>query len=335
MSESTVSAGFIGALLDFAAAKGGARDAMLRDAALDAAALADQDTRVPFTRYVALMHAAKSQTGDTALALHFGELVQVARVSIVGMIGQASETMLEAFEQLNRYVPLIVDIPTAGPDRFELKRENGAIWLVDHRLNPNAFPELTESAFAQIASRPMAAGMPELAIEVQVTHAKPSYASEYTRIFKAPVTFAAARNAIRLNPAVVEHRVEILPRYVFGVLTDRADTQLQALQADATMRNNVRRLLLPILHTGDVSMEAIALKLGVSRQTLWRNLRSEGVTFEQVHDDLRRDMALDYLAARKVSVHETAYLVGFSDPAAFSRAFKRWTGMSPSDARKS
>ena len=88
-----------------------------------------------------------------------------------------------------------------------------------------------------------------------------------------------------------------------------------------------------MLHTGEVSMEAIAAKIGGSRQTLYRKLRAEGVTFEQVLDDLRRKMALDYLQARKVSVNETAYLVGFSDPAAFSRAFKRWTGISPREAR--
>jgi AraC-like DNA-binding protein len=72
----------------------------------------------------------------------------------------------------------------------------------------------------------------------------------------------------------------------------------------------------------------------MSRQTLYRRLKSEGVTFELVLDDLRRRMALDYLGARRVSVNETAYLVGFSDPAAFSRAFKRWTGHSPRQARR-
>lgn len=334
MSEETVSAAFVGGLLAFAVSKGATHDGLLREAGLDAAALADQDARIPFARYMALMHAAKAMTGDAALALHFGEAVQMARISIVGLIGQASETMLEAFAQLNRYVRLVVDIPIAGQDRFELKRENGAIWMVDNRLNPNLFPELTESAFAQIISSPPAVGLPHMALEALVTHPKPAHAAEYERIFKCPVTFGAARNAVRLNEAVVEHRVQILPRYVFGVLTDRADAQLQALEAEATTRNDVKRLLLPILHTGDVSIEAIAERLGVSRQTLWRNLKSEGVTFEQVHDELRRDMALDYLAARKVSVHETAYLVGFTDPAAFSRAFKRWTGMSPSEARK-
>jgi AraC-like DNA-binding protein len=95
----------------------------------------------------------------------------------------------------------------------------------------------------------------------------------------------------------------------------------------------VESLLMPILHKGDVSVDAIASKMAMSRQTLFRKLKAEGVTFEKVLDELRYRLALDYLSAKKVSVNETAYLVGFSDPAAFSRAFKRWTGTSPREAR--
>jgi AraC-like DNA-binding protein len=92
---------------------------------------------------------------------------------------------------------------------------------------------------------------------------------------------------------------------------------------------------MPSLHTGAASMDIIAGKLGVSRQTLFRKLKAEGVTFERVLDELRYRMAADYLGARKVSVNETAYLVGFSEPAAFSRAFKRWSGSSPRELRAS
>jgi AraC-like DNA-binding protein len=86
---------------------------------------------------------------------------------------------------------------------------------------------------------------------------------------------------------------------------------------------------MPVLHKGEASMDAVADKMALSRQTLFRRLKAEGTTFEKVLDELRHRLALHYLGGKKVSVNETAYLVGFSDPAAFSRAFKRWTGTSP------
>jgi len=91
----------------------------------------------------------------------------------------------------------------------------------------------------------------------------------------------------------------------------------------------------PMLHTGDANMDAIAGQMGLSRQTLLRRLKSEGTTFEKVLDGLRHKLALSFLSGKKVSVNETAYLVGFSDPASFSRAFKRWTGSSPKAMRHS
>ena len=76
-------------------------------------------------------------------------------------------------------------------------------------------------------------------------------------------------------------------------------------------------------------MRAIASQLGLSRQSLFRRLRAEGVTFEQVLDGLRHTLALRYLNGEGLSVKETAFRLGFSEPASFSRAFKRWTGTSP------
>ena len=76
-------------------------------------------------------------------------------------------------------------------------------------------------------------------------------------------------------------------------------------------------------------MDRIAGMLALSRQTLFRKLKAEGTSFSETLDELRHRMALHYLGGSKVSVNQTAYLVGFSDPAAFSRAFKRWTGSYP------
>jgi AraC-like DNA-binding protein len=98
-------------------------------------------------------------------------------------------------------------------------------------------------------------------------------------------------------------------------------------------REEVERKLEPLLASGDVRIDRVARELGCSRQTLYRRLKAEGVTFEQLLDGLRRRLAIRFVREQGLSVKDAAYRLGFSDPAAFSRAFKRWTGRSPSDMR--
>jgi AraC-like DNA-binding protein len=334
VGERTVSAGYARGLLELAVSKGADRQMLARVAGVSLADLADQDARVPFARYVALMRAAKEITGDAALGLHYGEAVDISEVSIVGLLGQASETMGEAFVQLNRYVKLIVDVDLGdSPQRFRMAFDRGGVWIVDTRLGANDFPELSESAFAQLICGPRRFDDRPFVKAVHFTHPEPAHRAEYDRIFRAPVVFGADRNAFQIDPLLQSQKVARLPRYAFGVLAEKADALLAALETCSSLRGRVESLLMARLHTGEVGMDGVAAKLGLSRQTLFRRLKAEGVTFEAVLDELRRRMAMDYLAARKVSVNETAYLVGFSDPAAFSRAFKRWTGSSPKQMR--
>jgi AraC-like DNA-binding protein len=330
MSEPTVAAGLARGLLQFAVRKGADEAALIARAGIDPKLLADQDNRIPFENYIALMRTGQDLCRDPALALHFAESVDFSELSILGLIGRASETMLDAFMQFNRYRRLVIDVDVGEGERFRLSPERDGLWFIDQRRDPNAFPELTESTFARIicGGREFSTGASMLKA-VHVTHPAPSYRAEYDRIFGAPVTFSSDRNAMLIDEAVLTVKIARLPRYAFGVLTEHADALLETLEKSKTVRGRVEGLLMPILHTGDIGMEAIAAKLSVNRQTLFRQLRAEGVTFEKVLDQLRHKMALQYLNAKKVSVNETAYLVGFSDRATFSRAFKRWTGTSP------
>jgi AraC-like DNA-binding protein len=280
------------------------------------------------------MRAAKELTGDPALALHYGETVDLSQVSIVGLISAASETMVHAFAQVNRYGRLAVEID-GPPNRFWVEHDAQGRWVIDRRENPNDFPELTETTFARTICGPRLYGVTQLVKAVQVTHPEPSYRAEYERIFGAPVTFGALRNALLIDETWLHHRLQRQPRYAFGILCSHADALLTELESARTVHGRVESLLLPLLHTGDASMTLIAGKLGLSRQTLFRQLKAEGTTFERVLDALRHRMALDYLRTRKVSVNQTAYLTGFSEPAAFRRAFKRWTGTSPKAMRDS
>jgi AraC-like DNA-binding protein len=330
VSELTVSAGLACGLINLAVSKGADRAALLARSGIAENDLADQDTRIPFDNYVKLMRAGKELAHDPALALHYGETSNFAEVSVVGLIGNASETMAEAMQQLNRYGRLVVEFD-GGPDRFAMDPGPDGMWVVDTREHPNDFPELTESTFARMICGPRSFGIAQIVKAVEVTHPKPDYADEVARVFGAPVTYDAPRNAMLMDYKWADYRINMHPRYVFGVMSRHADQLLKELEASKTVRGKVESLLMPVLHKGDASMDGIADKMAMSRQTLFRRLKDENTTFEKVLDELRHRLALDYLGAKKVSVNEAAFLVGFSDPAAFSRAFKRWTGKSPRD----
>ena len=340
MSELTVAAGYARGLMELAVSKGASRRVLAQRSGIDPQELQDQDHRIPFAKYVALMEAGKELCHDPALALHFGEQFDVFGNSIVGLIGRACPTLAEAFAQLNRYTRLIVEVDVGGADRYQLTRKNGKLWLVDTRKNPNDFPELTESSFSRMVCASQRFCTPQFVKAVHVTHAEPPYRAEYDRIFQMPVIFESKQNALLtdeawLNHPTADNTTVLLPPYVFGVLSAHAEALLKSLENSKSTRGRVEGLLMPILHTGNARMDTVARKLGISRQTLFRRLKAEGVTFEQVHDELRHKLALHYLAGKKVSVNETAYLVGFSEAAAFSRAFKRWTGASPGKMRLS
>jgi len=334
----TIAAGFARALCDLAVAKGAPREVLLNRAAIAPEELADPDFRVPMPRYVALMQAAKELARDPALALHFGEAFTMDALSIVGLIGMSCQTMGEALEQIGRYGQLVIDIAVDDPlgRRLVLQREMGQVWLVDTRSDPNAFPELTESSFARMAAASQRKRAErDFVRAIHVSHKAPSYRDEYDRVFGLPVVFESDRNALLMaDDSFLSMTIPNSSRYVFGVLSARADALLKELEAATTTRGAVERLLLPVLHKGSASMEAVAAQMGMSRQTLFRRLKAEGLTFEKVLEALRRRLALDYLQAGKVSVTEAAYLVGFSDPAAFTRAVKRWTGETPRDLKR-
>ena len=333
MRELTMAASVVRALMELAASKGASRTTLAERSRITHADLQDPDNRIRVSKYVALMRAGQELCSDPALALHFGEAVDASELSVTHMVGGA-ENMADAVAQGNRYAPLGVEVEVEGDgtgDRFQLRRVNGHLWFVDARRNPNDFPELTESTFSRMActSRRHLGGR-QAFTAVQVTHAEPGYRAEYERIFRVPVAFESNMNALRLDESLLSSfQFPTSSPYVTAVMRDHAESLLQKLSSSESTRGQVEHLLTARLHAGDVRMGIVAAKLCCSRQTLFRRLKAEDVTFEQVLDELRHKLALNYLHANKASVKQTARQVGYSDPAAFSRAFKRWTGSSP------
>jgi AraC-like DNA-binding protein len=321
----TVSAAFVRALFDLASANGASPHELASRSSIDPAQLAEADRRVALASYIELMRAAQELCSDAALALHLGASPS-AGLEIGCLIGSFAETGSDAFALFNRYSRLCVDVDCAAEgDRFVLTQSGGQVWIVDTRANANDFPELTELTFAGMASA--ARGQIKA---VHVTHPAPPYRAEYDRVFGVPVVFENDRNALLLNDdAWLSERPQSTSPIVLDALKTRAESLLEDLDDAKTFKTRVQKVLMPILASNEVGVAAVAAKLRVSRQTLFRRLKAEGTTFEHVLDELRHKMAVHYLHDKKASVDETAYLVGFSDRSAFARAFKRWTGTTP------
>lgn len=341
MPSPTIAAGYPRGLVDFAVSKGADRVALLARAGIEPDALTHQDNRVSVAKYIALFEAAAELTGIPAISLEYGKAVRMQEISIVGLICEACERVTDVPIQLNRYAQLVIDDDRGEP--ATLMRgvaKNGGAWIEGPSSLFTENPIIAETEITRLIwnTRVMFANTPEFKTIkfpriVHFMHKAPAYAAEYERIFDAPVVFESDWNAMEIDPAFLMLKQPPVNRYVFSVLSERAEALMKSFESDRTTRGRVESLLMGILHTGEASMDVVAEKLGQSRQTLYRNLKDEGVTYEQVLDELRHKLALHFLNGKRVSVNETAYLVGFSDPASFSRAFKRWTGVSPREVR--
>ncbi len=335
MKNASVAAGIVRAFLDVAVAHGADRATLLSRSALNGEMMDDQDARIPLGTWQVLIHAAAELTGDPAIALHYATGTRIEQISIVGLITHSCASMADSMAQLNRYAKLMIEVDVMDRgERFTVDTTGGEVWIVDNRPDPNAFPEITEIAFGRFIGEfrrhfPDA----EFAKEIQVTWPPPAHAAAYGEILRVPVTFNHHRNALRMAPEWLTVPFDETSSYVFGIFAERADALMAELERAQSMRGRIEAHILPLLHRGDIGMDAVASDLGMSRQTLYRRLRDEGITFATLLDDLRHRMAADYLRARKVSVNQTAYLVGFSESSSFVRAFRRWTGMTPLEFR--
>jgi AraC-like DNA-binding protein len=321
--------------VEFAVSRGIHRTTLLERSGIHAADLTEPDNRISVANYVALLEAGVELCNEPALALLFGESVKMQDVSIVGMIGETSKSVEEARRHVNRYASLLLDSDDgASTDRIQLIREKGGTWFIltsplyiEHRL-------LAEVAMAQSVR-----GTRELSPEgatylkaIRFAHQEPAHRAEYDRIFAVPIFFGTGMNALLMDKAIMSVKLPGANPYFSDILSAHADSLLQSLESARSHRGRVEGVLISILHKGGPNINVVSRELGVSRYTLCRRLKAEGITYKKVLDELRLKLAIHYLTNERTSVNETAYLLGFSEPAAFSRAFRRWTGVRPSKA---
>ncbi|WP_432084692.1 AraC family transcriptional regulator [Streptomyces sp. bgisy095] len=165
---------------------------------------------------------------------------------------------------------------------------------------------------------------------VEFVHPEPRHAHEYALLFGAPCVFGAGRTAAVFDRADLDEPV-LRDGAALKVFLRRAPVDvLVSADYGSTVTGRVRHLIGRALPAGPVpTPEQLAVRLSVSPQTLRRRLAAEGTTYQRLRDQVRRDHAIAELAGGRVSIERLSRQLGFSEPSAFHRAFRRWTGETP------
>ncbi|HEX4477769.1 MAG TPA: AraC family transcriptional regulator ligand-binding domain-containing protein [Polyangiaceae bacterium] len=297
---------------------------------LTLADLDEPDARVDYDVMVDLTEFAIRITGDDAMGLHGATFLGTGVFHIVDYMVRTSRNVYEAMQRVGRYSRQL-------HDRFEMtvERTNEAEIIrfgIEGGLRfPAAFADF---CMASLFVGSAALGLPPKADGVFFAHPPVRNVAEYEQLFNSPVHFNADSDHAVFPARSFDTPIPASDPFLCGLLERHADRLLARLPKSTTFAERVRRLLVPELRGGTPTLPNIAAQLELAPRTFRRRLERDGVTFQAILDDLRRDLAVAYLEQPDIELEEAAYLLGYSEASAFRRAFKRWTGKSVTEFRR-
>lgn len=288
--------------------------------------VADVDARITAPQFCIAWAEAARLAQRPALALDLAAAIPIGAFGIVEYLCRAAPTLGEALRRWVRYLNLLDDAVAVAlevdADRAHLRvaRESEAPAPASHEL----CWALVARYARELAQRPFRlAG-------VDFAHAAPADPAPYRAFFDAPVAFGAGQTRLSFPRAALESPLASADPALLAIL-ERAATTIE-VPREPPLVVQVKRALHEALRTDDAQIEAIAKRLGLAPRSLQRRLKDDGASFAALREDVRRDLAQRYLHDGH-SIAEISFLLGFSEPSAFFRAFKRWTGITPLEAR--
>ncbi|MDX2170570.1 MAG: AraC family transcriptional regulator [Deltaproteobacteria bacterium] len=307
------------------AARGVDAGAVARRAGIDPDQLGP-DARVPRAALNQLWELAVEATGDTAFGLEVARYPAQTTFHALGYAVAASLTLKEALERIIRYRRLIGDVlelrlVEAG-DRYRFE--------IDVSAQPGVPPQAVDAIAAVVVRQARLLHGPRGCDPLAVHLARPAPPDEhpYRRLFHVAVQFGAPRNALEFARGDLEDRLPA-GNAELARGNDEVMVRYLARLEQSRLSSRVQQALLDALPDGAPSKAAVARTLGMSARNLQRHLAAEGTSFRALLDEARVSLARTYVAEGRLSVTEIAFVLGFADTSTFSRAFKRWTGVSP------
>jgi len=264
---------------------------------------------------------------DPCFGLHGVKFWHPSHFNALGHAWLASGTLRVALKRVARYCHIIgEDRDTRLEDRAE-----GLTVTLSISLEVPALMDLSMSILMSACRMNYGADLNP--VDVSFIHPKPSCAEEYYSYFNAPVRFNADSDSLTLPADAVDKRLPIGNPQLAKCHDQYIVRYLAALDQDNIVQR-VKGAIIDILPSGGVSYGKVARKLNMSTRSLQRKLQNNHTTFQTLLDEVRQELAGDYIHDTTISLMEVAFVLGFSEYSSFSRAYKRWTGISPSEVRK-
>lgn len=304
-----------------------------RDAGVDLAAVPAPGERIEVDKVDAMLRVAIPLIHDPAFGLHAARCWHPSELGVLGHAWLSSSTLRTGLERVMRYSRLVGE---RGATEIEDTRQGLKVRFGANRGNPAAVP--VAAVFVDIAMAILLdlcranAGATLQPVSATLRRRKPDSADAYGSFFGCRVQFAAEENTFVLSARDADRPLPSANRQLAAVF-DRMLAEEVARLDKSDVVSRCRAAVLEHLSSGEGTEQDAAKLLHMSSRTLQRKLAEANTTYLQLVDDTRKDLALRYIEDPRRSATDITFSLGFSQPSAFTRAFKRWTGLSPSEYR--
>jgi len=325
--QPSVLASWVRTIVDALSAQGVDAGEVLQTAGLTNESLTDPNARISVVSMARLWKRAAERVGDPAFGLQASKYIRQTTFHALGYSVMASSTLHEAMTRLVRFNHVVSDVAT-----LELVREEDeARLLVVLKPGYGSGGHEAMDAILSLITRALRLllGQGFSLSRVEMRRPAPADRRPYEHLFRCPVTFESQVDALSFAQSWLEHKLAAgnpeLARF-----SDAAVRAYLARVQNGTVVDRVRAAIAEHMGT-EISPELVAKKLALSVRSMQRSLQEHDTNYETLLREIREELARTYLKEKRYSITEVAFLLGYENMGAFARAFRRWTGMSPSD----
>ena len=283
------------------------------------------------SRYRDLWRELTEMAGDSAFGIKVAQEMPEGTTGVAEYAARNATTLRGALQSVVRYSRLLNDAA-----RIELT-EVGLTGRISYRVVDDPLPPraLCDWVLAHITHGACTITQQSIVpVSVAFQHGPPTDPRPYARFFQCPLKWNQPLNELCFTRQQLDQKVPKADPHLAELMRHYADQQLARLPKTDDFLQQVRGAVAELLVHGAPRLDDVARLLGLSSRSLQRKLRDEGTSFQGFANEVRTDLAASYLAEGKLAIAEVAFLVGFSEPSAFHRAFKKARGMTPSAFRE-